>query len=180
MTIKINDHGRMADVQVAEDLFAPEVVTVKAVNMSDGPDVEVTVVPRDGRLVAKEVRVYYEDGRPVTTEDLRAVRVANLTSYAARKVMRRHDWNPETGTAKLGRAGVYEDDVEYVQEHGLDDRTLQIVAHTYRLAMITSKPPTKTVEEWLGVSRATAGRWVAAAREKGYLGKSEGPGKAGG
>jgi hypothetical protein len=147
--------------------------------MADGPDAVLQVMPCGGRLVATEVRVFYSDGRPVTTEDLRAIRVANLTSFAARQVVQRTSYDPETGTSTLVPAGVTVEDVEYVREHGLTDRTLRIVAHTYRLALITSQPPTKAVEEWLDLARSTAGRWVAAARESGYLGKAEGAGKAG-
>ena len=39
--------------------------------------------------------------------------------------------------------------------------------------------PDKGIEEMLKLPRSTAGRWIAAAREAGYLGHSEGMGKAG-
>lgn len=38
----------------------------------------------------------------------------------------------------------------------------------------------QAVQESLQLPRSTAGRWIAAAREAGYLGPSEGMGKAGG
>jgi hypothetical protein len=47
------------------------------------------------------------------------------------------------------------------------------------LRLCVSYNPTKGVEEMLKLTRSTAGRWIAAAREAGYLGPSEGMGKAG-
>jgi hypothetical protein len=63
---------------------------------------------------------------------------------------------------------------------GPTDRVLRWVAHVYKLALALENEPTKAVEVAFGVSRPTAGRWVAAARapERGYLGPAE-IGKAG-
>ena len=52
--------------------------------------------------------------------------------------------------------------------------------HFYRYGYAVSYNPTKDVEEMLKLPRSTAGRWIAAAREAGYLGPSDGMGKAGG
>lgn len=41
------------------------------------------------------------------------------------------------------------DDFDYIAEHGMTDRTLQVVANVYRLALLIRSPPTKMVEEWL-------------------------------
>jgi hypothetical protein len=63
---------------------------------------------------------------------------------------------------------------------GPTDRALRWVAHVYRYGYAVSYNPTKAVQELLMIPRSTAGRWIAAAREGGYLGQSEGVGKAGG
>jgi hypothetical protein len=60
-----------------------------------------------------------------------------------------------------------------------NERALAWVSHLYRYGLAVSYP-TKTVEEGLKLPRSTASRWIAMAREAGYLGPSEGPGKAGG
>jgi hypothetical protein len=60
------------------------------------------------------------------------------------------------------------------------DRVLQWVAHLYRFAMAISLNPAQQVEIALDLSHSTASRWVRLARQKGYLGPSEGPGKAAG
>jgi hypothetical protein len=68
---------------------------------------------------------------------------------------------------------------EEVIEHGPTDQALRWVAHLYRWGFAVSYGGTKAVEELLGLPRSTAGRWVEMAREAGYLGPPEGPGKAG-
>ena len=59
-------------------------------------------------------------------------------------------------------------------------RALKWTAHLYRFGFAIRSNPTKTVEERLGLPRSTVGRWIAKARQAGYLGPSEGVGKAGG
>jgi hypothetical protein len=56
---------------------------------------------------------------------------------------------------------------------------LRWVAHIYQFAVAVGAKPTKWIEESFGLSRPTAGRWIAAARERGFLGPAE-LGKAGG
>jgi hypothetical protein len=63
---------------------------------------------------------------------------------------------------------------------GPTDRALRWVAHIYRYSFAVSYNATKGVQELLKLPRSTAGRWIAAAREAGYLGPSEGTGRAGG
>jgi hypothetical protein len=62
---------------------------------------------------------------------------------------------------------------------GPTNRVLRWVAHAYRLGHALSYGGTKAVEELLEVPRSTAGRWVKLAREAGYLGPAEGPGRPG-
>jgi hypothetical protein len=59
-------------------------------------------------------------------------------------------------------------------------RALKWTAHLYRLGFAVGSNPTKSVEEGLGLPRSTVGRWIAKARQAGYLGPSEGVGRAGG
>ena len=69
---------------------------------------------------------------------------------------------------------------EGLREEGPTDRALQWTAHLYRYAMAISLNPAKAVEDQLRLSHGTAARWVRLARQKGYLGPSEGPGRAAG
>jgi len=54
-----------------------------------------------------------------------------------------------------------------------DDEKLVHVADAYRLGALVGSP-TQLVAEQLGVSRATAGRWISRAREEGILGPAVG------
>jgi hypothetical protein len=183
--VKVLPGGAPYDVvRVGEDLLVPKLTIVKARGEphkgDPALDIEIDVVPDSGRLVAQEVRVRRQsDGVAVTGEALRGVPVAGLTKWAARHVKRVISIAPD-GTTTAEPAGVPEDQVVYVREHGLTEKTIEIVAHTYRMALLMGNPPTKMIEEWLEVPRSTAGRWIATARERGLLGKAEGPGKAGG
>jgi hypothetical protein len=69
---------------------------------------------------------------------------------------------------------------EGLGEEGPTDRALQWVAHLYHYGMAVSQNPAKTVEDILKLTQGTAARWVRLARQKGYLGPSEGPGRVAG
>jgi hypothetical protein len=73
-------------------------------------------------------------------------------------------WKPPKGLAKEGPT----------------DRALQWAAQLYRYGMAVHMNPAKVVEETLKLSHGTAARWIRQARQKGYLGPSEGPGRAAG
>ncbi|MDQ3326023.1 MAG: hypothetical protein M3529_09975 [Actinomycetota bacterium] len=142
-------------------------------------DVDLRIGLDSGRLIAHELQVSRKDGgERVTSEVLRSVPVAKLVRAAAacvQHVRARHDG----GGMTVGPAWPSEDELVYVERHRMDDDTLRIVARIYRVAYLLGDPPTRKVEKLLDVPRSTAGRWVAAARERGYLSEAPGPGKAG-
>jgi len=166
-----------AQVALGDDLFMYADTRVAVRGWTHDVDVRVGVV--EGRLAATHVEARQrDDGPPVTGEVLREVPVARLVNYAKHtvKVRRPH----EGGGYESGPAWPSVEEGEYVARHGLDDETMRIVARAYRVAYLIGQPPTKTVERLFDLPRSTAGRWVAAAREHGYLSASRGPGKAGG
>ena len=153
-----------------------DVTTVRHILMGDLPadgtiraedwqgyDVEVGVELVDGRYRCRALHVWQRtDGVEVTGE---AIRTLSL-----KRIMR-------AGTAKVEAF------------HGLpvkgetpteDEKRLAWVARTYRRAYAVGDPPKQAVAEGLGVSSATAGRWISRARRAGLLGPAEGPGRAGG
>jgi hypothetical protein len=143
-------------------------------------DVDLAVVVADGRLVADRVRVSRrEGGDPVTSEALRNIPVARLVHAAVGAVRHVREEYPGGGLS-LGPAWPSKEEGAYVAKHGLDDDSLRIVARVYRVAYLIGDPPTKQVERLFSLPRSTAGRWIAAARQRGYLGESAGPGRAGG
>lgn len=52
----------------------------------------------------------------------------------------------------------------------ITDQNLRGVAGLYRAALDNGDPPTQTIVDKMHVARSTASRWVAAARERGFLG----------
>jgi hypothetical protein len=54
----------------------------------------------------------------------------------------------------------------------LTEENLRQVADLYRAAMRRGDPPTQTIAQAMHITRSTASRWVAAAREKELLGKA--------
>ncbi len=167
-------------MQVAPGLaFPSDGVWVMATETPHGHDVEVRVVVADGRLSAREVVVrQVEGGPPVTTEDLRQVPVATLVQYAVGHIQRIHAVREHE--VVLHGQPAHEAEFQRAKQQGMTEETLQLVARTYRIAHLMGKAPTRMVEEWFELPRSTAGRWVAAARKKGYLEPAAGPGKTGG
>lgn len=111
----------------------------------------------------------------MTPDALRAIPVANLTKMAgARHVLY------EEGDGTLRQRALLDEDVDRIKRDGPTDQALRLVAYLYRLALVVGEPPTQTVERNLRLARSTAGRWVSLARKRGFLGKAEGAGKAGG
>jgi len=146
-----------------------------------GVDIELDIRfdPRQRRYVCHEVRAASSTGGAVTTEALRHLQIAEwivlalLMDSDSGPVIRELE-NPD-GREPWGKTAP--DDVA---EHGPTDRALRWTAHFYRYGYAVSYNPTKEVEKMLKLPRSTAGRWIAASREAGYLGPSEGMGKAGG
>ena len=118
---------------------------------------------------------------PITTELLRRVKVA----YLIKEIVHGEDEMGGPYVRVLDNPGdrdpwgiLAPDDV---RAEGPSDRALRWTAHLYRYAYALSfTSPTAAVETGLGVSLATAPRWVGLARRAGYLEPAERPGKAGG
>src|SRR4051812_27570927 len=149
-----------------------------------------------------------DGGPPVTSVGLRALAVAQLVRQAAGQVVgpRRPagvaagSWSfaggasgasrggPDTLTATANDgAGVTDSahaaltrggDPDQVRREGPTDSNLQWVASVYRSALARGDRPTVAVQTALGLPRSTAGDWLRAARDRGYLPPSSGRGKA--
>ncbi len=164
--------------RVGPGLAMPSPVVLVTATDLNGYDVEVEVVPQGGRLAAMEVRVRQrEDGPPVTGEAIRSVPVASLVKQAASHLMS-IDSTKDGVTSMSGRR-LTEEVAGRLRSRGPTDEALEWVAYLYRLSVAMGEPPTRTVEQALELPRSTAGRWVALARQRGFLGQTE-SGRAGG
>jgi hypothetical protein len=129
--------------------------------------------PERWRYVCTELRA-----REITTELLRYVKIADwvgmallMPDFEGRAI---HELPNPDGREPWGLAAP-----EGASKRP-NERALTWVQHLYRYGLAVSYKPTRAVEEGLKLPRSTASRWIAMAREAGYLGPSEGPGKAGG
>lgn len=171
-------------VEVAPGLALPQPMAVTAEDVR-GFDVDVEAIVQHGRLVAREVCIRQrEGGPPVTNEAIRSVPVAALLTTAATYVLEIERSGQLVTAAdpyvlRTGPVWPSDELVKQVRELGPTAEVLRMVANLYRVALLTGQPPTVAVEKTLALPRWTAGRWIAAARDRGFLGPAEGPGKAG-
>lgn len=143
---------------------------VYAERQVDDVTVEVEVDMVDGRLGC--TRIVATAGS-LSGDVLRRLPIAEVVRDAGRS------WAVETSTTKgVTRTEPLEPPQDYPAT-GPTPGALRYVAQVYRLAHFLGEPPTRAVEQ-TGLSRPTAGRWVARARDAGFLDPVEGPGKAGG
>lgn len=156
------------------------------VNDWEGYDLEldVTAEPavgeRAGHLFCQSLTVRQrEGGPPVTSEGIRAVPIATLVRQVASTEFLAIEEANDNAFALSDRT-LDDQAVARIKREGPTDEALRWVAFAYRIALVLGEPPTRAVEKGLRLPRSTAGRWVSLARERGYLGEAEGPGKAGG
>jgi hypothetical protein len=169
-------------VQIVPGVVGPaQIIRDGEVTTPDGSidiRLDIRFDSQHGRYVCQEFRAVPGTGL-VTTDALRRVTIADwiwrslLADDDGQPVIRAIE-NPD-GQEPWGLT-----EPDDVTVYGPTDRALQWTAHFYRLGYAVAHNPTKLVEQALGLPRSTVGRWIAAAREAGYLGPSEGVGKAGG
>jgi hypothetical protein len=122
--------------------------------------VELDVDVQDGRYVATRMTlVARKRTQPVSSDTLRMIPISELVTRAAVQA--------PVGTSHASPLG--DKTAAEIRAMGLTDDVLEAIASTYRMAVLCNIPATEAVAERLEVSRATAGRWIARARERGYL-----------
>lgn len=157
-------------------------------------DLAITFDEDVGRFVCSEVHCAREDGgEPVTGDTLRRLPIQHMV----REVVDAAMWigtprsagamNYPEGVGPLDEPSEGEDYFEMghfgksqreAAAEGPVDSTLRQVAASYLVAYACGLPPGATIAAEFGIPRSTAGRWIAKAREKQFLGPAE-PGKAG-
>ena len=139
--------------------LAHEVTTTATVG---GIDVDLRVVLRGGRYVVHGLSAYPTVDNldvGVTGEALREVAVGELVEEAAR------DRDAENTLKTTGRRIIDE-------AGGLTPESLEVVATAYRYGHAVGTSPTREVVNLLGLTRSKASRWIAEAREDGFLGET--------
>ena len=163
-------------VAIGPGIMLPEHFTARA-NV-DGHEIEVVIASDPFGARAARVCVSEGDPRGVTSELIRRVPVGKIVREAARRVV----WiTDEEGVAVFG----FHNDrllpplIAQQWPDGDTDVFLTHASAVYRVAEALGEPPTAAVATAAGVSRATAGRIVDAARKRRMLRPAVKPRSAG-
>jgi hypothetical protein len=174
--------ARQREIEIVPGVVGPETVTWNGRAVFTTARLEAEYEFRfDGdlwRYVCDKLTVHANHGVPITAAALREVKVAEIMlavlMASGEPPGRIRDLPNPDGREPWGRQLP-----DGLAEEGPTDRALRWVAHIYRFAFAVGGPPTGWVEEAFGLTRPTAGRWISAARQRGFLGPAE-VGKAGG
>jgi hypothetical protein len=125
---------------------------------------------RDRRPACVAVSVRREDGGPVTTRDLRMLHLTHYLALAAGAAAMRGARGEGIVTLEpaVGEMIVQREDVQRLGRPRVGEDRLRETVEVYLGA---ARAPRRAVERYFGVSSATAARYIAAARARGYLEK---------
>lgn len=165
------EHGSEL-VEIAPDLFVqlPGRLTIEHSPTENRSVVlELALTSEGVRAVAVTVRS--DDGTPVTGTDLRAVTVQNLLRDNIAAFVDIFEGTDEHGRRVVtgGAMIPHPDDAELMRLRGPIPEVLKKVALYYSLARAIGAAPAQRVQQSIGLTPATTGRWIRAARDAGYL-----------
>lgn len=186
---------RQGEVEIVPGVVGPEIISLdddtRYVHLTYGTaveppkalevDYEFRFDPESNRYGCSRLTIHSNPIQPmhgpITTASLRDITIQDAQVHTL--LINRDPDNPvirdlpnPDGHEPWGRTPP--DDLEKTAT----DRALRWVAHLYRFALAVGLPPTKAVSDTLGLTRPTAGRRIAMARDHGLLGPAE-VGKAG-
>jgi hypothetical protein len=132
---------------------------------------------RSGRMVIVELSFRERgDGPSITAEELRKVPLSPIARHSV--FLKTPDADDAATPSGVSATRRLLEDFKNQLAPANEEARIQMAATAYRLALAVGEPPTKFVAEAFAVSHRTAGLWIEKARRAGYLGESQGPGKA--
>jgi hypothetical protein len=165
------------EIEVVPGVMGPEEFTRESYidPSGSGPVLAVRIRFDKGlrRYACEELTLRRDGPAPISAEDLRSVAVGDVVRQVIRiaLLVKDQDTSLRFPPAPEGVEPWGVVPPAGIAEEGPSDRVLRWVAHVYRYSVaLDLVKPTAGVQELMGVSRATAGRWVTAARACGYLG----------
>jgi len=184
--MSIEHDGACRTVDVGGGVYLPERFEMSWPSVDGHPGLHMSFAVSDGVPQCREVRITSsEDGRGVRTSDLRALRVDDWIETVCALIGEHEIERTADGivtTVSTNRAADRLAALRSVQRarrgtrRALTDDVLRRVAEVYREA--GDGRPTQAVADHFGVKHRTAGDYVRAARDKGFLGAAI-KGKAG-
>lgn len=158
-------------VEIGPGVHAPRQVVLTAGLVDEGVErvrVVITAAPSPSGFKARQVAVDALDDAEVTGELLRLVPVASMLQECRRVLIL--TLPPEVAPYLVEPSAERWEHLREQWPSGPQlDLAVAVVANAYRLAVAIGTPPTQHVAELFGVSRATAGRMIARARQDGHL-----------
>lgn len=167
-------------VQVEADYIVPRRFT-STIDSTEYPAVVTLDVEMsdDGKALCRGLSAQPRAGEYISTPTLRALPMKTLLRRAATAVMEKVELGPDgiVRRAPMEGSDVRDFSANYGRRRGgkrISEEQLRRVAKIYRAAKRSQdaairRAPTRTVARKLFVSRASAGRWVMAARKAGLL-----------
>jgi hypothetical protein len=159
--------------------LVPRLITVHIAGAPDHPATTLTLEARSGVPVCTQVTVQAKpEGREVRVADLRAIRLedwleAIIAEVALRIVITDDAGDPVVVSPAPGTPEARRVAVAAVRAARSGTRRRITDAHLRGVATVyladTTGAPNKAVVERFGVPKRTAARWVAAARDKGFI-----------
>ena len=173
--LTVTTHSDLGDelrvVEIAPGLGVIPHFTAKA----SGDDLPFEVeIEAELDVAKKQYRITQIRGEHLTTEALRKIPVGKILRLSTVSVLR------ELTAAGEGSVSSGPLSLEPIERTlgGPSQEALRTVMVVYRSAVLFGGDPTKSVAEYLGLPRSTAGRWVRLARDAKLLGEAM-PAKAG-
>lgn len=177
---------RVSYVDLEEGIQVPERLRAEVSDMGLPAVIEIEVAVRDGEVACERVALRsIQGGPPITGQMLRDLPVAQLASVLMANCALISDlshaaWGGLDTSRVFVTGGESAPDEVYESVRQLTtprrrrrvtDELLREVAAAYRENVDTGAP-TKAVAEKLTVSHSTAARYVAQARDRGFLGRT--------
>ena len=180
-------------VDLGEGVHTPPVVTVRRLPEEVGDPISIVEFQaREGSLVCTSVRVEEsEGGREVRPIDLELEpgldQIADWIGGVSVRVQERKTedgatvrsilWHDPFSPPPIVRRRIAE--ARRAGRRKITDAKLEKAAEVYRAALDAGDRPAAAVADHFAVEQRTAGKYIALARDKGFLGPSLGRGRAG-
>ena len=158
-------------IRLTPDEGADELEEVELPGADGLKEVELSVGKVGDGLGITKLTAIAAEGRQVTSKQMRHLPLGKLVARAVRWSLNRFEKRPGGYAMSFGRTVYDLDDEERatIRAAGPTDENLQRVADLSAVALLVGNSPAVEVAAGLGLTQATAYRWIRKAREKGFL-----------
>lgn len=158
-------------IRLTPDEGADELDEVELPGADGLKEVELSVGKVGDGLGITKLTATAAEGQQVTSKQMRGLPLGKLVARAVRWSLNKFEERPGGYAMSFGHTIYDLDDEELaaIRAAGPTDENLQRVADLSAVALLVGDSPSAEVEAALGLTQATAYRWIRKAREKGFL-----------